>query len=54
LYAAVEGKDIEGVLRRREIAKTIFLKNRKSSIKGNSNHYCGTFAQAAQLLLEGK
>jgi hypothetical protein len=26
LYAAVEGKDIEGVLRRREIAKTIFLK----------------------------
>ena len=54
LYAAVEGKDIGGVLRRREIAKTIFPQK-------IGNHYlraiqtttAAPLAQAAQLLLEG-
>jgi saccharopine dehydrogenase-like NADP-dependent oxidoreductase len=54
LYAAVEGKDIEGVLRRHEIAKTIFPQK-------IGNHYlraiqittAAPLAQAAELLLEG-
>jgi saccharopine dehydrogenase-like NADP-dependent oxidoreductase len=53
LYAAVEGKDIEGVLRRREIAKTILpqkLGNQK--LRAIQTTTAAPLAQAAQLLLE--
>jgi saccharopine dehydrogenase-like NADP-dependent oxidoreductase len=55
LYAAVEGKDIEGVLRRREIAKTIFpQKIGNHQLRAIQTTTAAPLAQAAQLLLEGK
>jgi saccharopine dehydrogenase-like NADP-dependent oxidoreductase len=54
LYAAVEGKDIGGVLRRREIAKTIFpQKIGNHSLRAIQTTTAAPLAQAAQLLLEG-
>jgi saccharopine dehydrogenase-like NADP-dependent oxidoreductase len=55
LYAAIEGKDIEGVLRRREIAKTIRpqqIGNHK--LRAIQTTTAAPLAQAAQLLLEGR
>ncbi|SEB03444.1 Saccharopine dehydrogenase, NADP-dependent [Flavobacterium gillisiae] len=55
LYAAIEGKDIEGVLRRREIAKTIFpQKIGNHQLRAIQTTTAAPLAQAAQLLLEGK
>ncbi|WP_339921320.1 saccharopine dehydrogenase C-terminal domain-containing protein [uncultured Flavobacterium sp.] len=55
LYAAVEGKDIEGILRRREIAKTIFpQKIGNHQLRAIQTTTAAPLAQAAQLLLEGK
>lgn len=54
LYAAVEGKDAEGVLRRREIAKRILpLKVGKNQLRAIQTTTAAPLAQAAQLLLEG-
>lgn len=54
LYAAVEGKDAEGVLRRREIAKRILsLKIGKNQLRAIQTTTAAPLAQAAQLLLEG-
>jgi saccharopine dehydrogenase-like NADP-dependent oxidoreductase len=53
LYAAVEGKDIEGMLRRREISKTILpqmVGNQK--LRAIQTTTAAPLAQAAQLLLE--
>jgi saccharopine dehydrogenase-like NADP-dependent oxidoreductase len=53
LYAAVEGKDIEGVLRRREIAKTILpQKVGNHKLRAIQTTTAAPLAQAAQLLLE--
>lgn len=53
LYAAVEGKDIEGVLRRREIAKTILpQKVGKHYLRAIQTTTAAPLVQAAQLLLE--
>ena len=53
LYAAVEGKDIEGVLRRREIAKTILpLQVGKHYLRAIQTTTAAPLVQAAQLLLE--
>jgi saccharopine dehydrogenase-like NADP-dependent oxidoreductase len=53
LYAAVEGKDIEGVLRRREIAKTIIpQKVGNQKLRAIQTTTAASLAQAAQLLLE--
>ncbi|NGY37622.1 saccharopine dehydrogenase [Flavobacterium sp. XN-5] len=55
LYAAIEGKDIEGVLRRREIAKTILpQKIGNHQLRAIQTTTAAPLAQAAQLLLEGK
>lgn len=54
LYAAVEGKDAGGVLRRREIAKRILpLKVGKNQLRAIQTTTAAPLAQAAQLLLEG-
>lgn len=54
LYAAVEGKDAEGVLRRREMAKRILsLKVGKNQLRAIQTTTAAPLAQAAQLLLEG-
>lgn len=54
LYAAVEGKDSEGILRRREIAKRILpLKVGKNQLRAIQTTTAAPLAQAAQLLLEG-
>lgn len=54
LYAAVEGKDIEGVLRRREIAKTILPQTiGNHQLRAIQTTTAAPLAQAAQLLLEG-
>ncbi|MGO4818792.1 saccharopine dehydrogenase family protein [Flavobacterium sp. W22_SRS_FP1] len=53
LYAAVEGKDIEGVLRRREIAKTILpQKVGNHKLRAIQTTTAAPLAQVAQLLLE--
>lgn len=53
LYAAVEGKDSEGILRRREIAKRIFpQKVGKHQLRAIQTTTAAPLAQAAQLLLE--
>ncbi|WP_369765010.1 saccharopine dehydrogenase family protein [Flavobacterium sp. WC2429] len=53
LYAAVEGKDIEGVLRRREIAKTILpILVGKHYLRAIQTTTAAPLVQAAQLLLE--
>ncbi|PRZ22026.1 saccharopine dehydrogenase family protein [Flavobacterium granuli] len=54
LYAAVEGKDEEGILRRREIVKQILpLKVGKNQLRAIQTTTAAPLAQAAQLLLEG-
>lgn len=53
LYAAVEGKDADGVLRRREIAKCILpQKVGKHQLRAIQTTTAAPLAQAAQLLLE--
>lgn len=53
LYAAVEGKDSTGVLRRREIAKRIFSQRvGKHQLRAIQTTTAAPLAQAAQLLLE--
>lgn len=53
IYAAVEGKDIEGVLRRREIAKTILpLQVGKHYLRAIQTTTAAPLVQAAQFLLE--
>jgi saccharopine dehydrogenase-like NADP-dependent oxidoreductase len=53
LYAAVEGKDAEGILRRREIAKCILpQKVGKHRLRAIQTTTAAPLAQAAQLLLE--
>lgn len=53
LYAAVEGKDIEGTLRRREIAKIILpQKVGKYYLRAIQTTTAAPLVQAAQLLLE--
>jgi saccharopine dehydrogenase-like NADP-dependent oxidoreductase len=53
LYAAVEGKDAEGILRRREIAKCILpQKVGKHQLRAIQTTTAAPLAQAAQLLLE--
>ena len=53
LYAAVEGKDTDGVLRRREIAKCILpQKVGKHQLRAIQTTTAAPLAQAAQLLLE--
>ena len=53
LYAAVEGKDIEGVLRRREIAKTILpIQVGEYYLRAIQTTTAAPLVQAAQLLLE--
>jgi len=53
LYAAVEGKDIEDILRRREIAKTILpLQVGKQYLRAIQTTTAAPLVQAAQLLLE--
>jgi len=54
LYAAVEGKDNTGVLRRREIAKRIFpQKVGNHMLRAIQTTTAAPLAQTAQLLLEG-
>lgn len=54
LYAAVEGKDIKGVLRRREVAKRILpLKVGKHTLRAIQTTTAASLVQSAQLLLEG-
>lgn len=54
LYAAVEGKDSNGVLRRREIAKRIFpQKVGKHQLRAIQTTTAAPLAQTAQMLLEG-
>lgn len=53
LYAAVEGKDATGILRRREIAKRIFSQEvGKHKLRAIQTTTAAPLAQAAQLLLE--
>ena len=53
LYAAVEGKDASGILRRREIAKRIFSqKVGKHQLRAIQTTTATPLVQAAQLLLE--
>ncbi|HSD15596.1 MAG TPA: saccharopine dehydrogenase C-terminal domain-containing protein [Flavobacterium sp.] len=53
LYASVEGKDVSGVLRRREIAKLIFpQKVGNHQLRAIQTTTAAPLAQAAQLLLE--
>ncbi|MNX49691.1 Lysine 6-dehydrogenase [compost metagenome] len=53
LYAAVEGKDATGILRRREIAKRIFSqKVGKHQLRAIQTTTATPLVQAAQLLLE--
>jgi hypothetical protein len=53
LYAAVEGKDATGILRRREIAKCILpQKVGKHQLRAIQTTTAAPLAQAAQLLLE--
>jgi saccharopine dehydrogenase-like NADP-dependent oxidoreductase len=53
LYAAVEGKDIEGILRRREISRTILpQKVGNQKLRAIQITTAAPLAQAAQLLLE--
>lgn len=53
LYAAVEGKDAEGILRRREISKCILpQKVGKNQLRAIQTTTAAPLAQAAQLLLE--
>lgn len=53
LYAAVEGKDADGILRRREIAKCILpQKVGKHQLRAIQTTTAAPLAQAAQLLLE--
>ncbi|HEU4790021.1 MAG TPA: saccharopine dehydrogenase, partial [Flavobacterium sp.] len=53
LYAAVEGKDATGILRRREIAKRIFSqKVGKHKLRAIQTTTAAPLVQAAQLLLE--
>jgi saccharopine dehydrogenase-like NADP-dependent oxidoreductase len=53
LYAAVEGKDIEGVLRRREVSKRIFpQKVGNHKLRAIQSTTAAPLVQAAQLLLE--
>jgi saccharopine dehydrogenase-like NADP-dependent oxidoreductase len=53
LYAAVEGKDVEGTLRRREIAKKIRPKKiGKHTLRAIQTSTAVPLLQAAQLLLE--
>jgi saccharopine dehydrogenase-like NADP-dependent oxidoreductase len=53
LYAAVEGKDIEGVLRRREVSKHIFpQKVGNHQLRAIQITTAAPLVQAAQLLLE--
>ncbi|WP_413998020.1 saccharopine dehydrogenase family protein [Flavobacterium sp. W1B] len=53
LYAAVEGKDADGILRRREIAKRILpQKVGKNQLRAIQTTTAAPLAQAAQLLLE--
>jgi saccharopine dehydrogenase-like NADP-dependent oxidoreductase len=53
LYAAVEGKDSEGILRRREMAKCIFpQKVGNHQLRAIQTTTAAPLAQAAQLLLE--
>jgi saccharopine dehydrogenase-like NADP-dependent oxidoreductase len=53
LYAAVEGKDIEGVLRRREVSKRIFpQKVGNHQLRAIQTTTAAPLVQAAQLLLE--
>ena len=53
LYAAVEGKDATGILRRREIAKRILPQNvGKHQLRAIQTTTAAPLAQAAQLLLE--
>ncbi|MBG6111668.1 hypothetical protein IWX84_002555 [Flavobacterium sp. CG_9.10] len=53
LYAAVEGKDAEGILRRREIAKCILpQKVGKHQLRAIQTTTADPLPQAAQLLLE--
>lgn len=54
LYAAVEGKDNNGVLRRREISKRIFpQKVGKHQLRAIQTTTAAPLAQTAQMLLEG-
>jgi saccharopine dehydrogenase-like NADP-dependent oxidoreductase len=54
LYVAVEGKDSEGILRRREIAKRIFpQKVGKQQLRAIQTTTAAPLAQAAEFLLEG-
>lgn len=53
LYAAVEGKDIKGILRRREVAKCILpLKVGKHTLRAIQTTTAAPLVQSAQLLLE--
>jgi len=53
LYAAVEGKDASGILRRREIAKTIFpQKVGKHQLRAIQTTTAAPLVQSAQFLLE--
>ncbi|WP_016989482.1 saccharopine dehydrogenase family protein [Flavobacterium sp. ACAM 123] len=53
LYAAVEGKDIEGVLRKREVSKRIFpQKVGNHKLRAIQSTTAAPLVQAAQLLLE--
>jgi len=54
LYAAVEGKDASGILRRREISKKIFSqKVGKHQLRAIQTTTAAPLAQTAQMLLEG-
>ncbi len=54
LYAAVEGKDATGVLRRREVAKQILPQQvGKHQLRAIQTTTAAPLVQAAQLLLEG-
>lgn len=53
LYAAIEGKDIKGVLRRREVSKCILpLKVGKHTLRAIQTTTAAPLVQSAQLLLE--
>ena len=55
LYAAVEGKDAQGILRRKEIAKRILpQKVGKYQLRAIQTTTAAPLVQAAQLLLENK
>jgi hypothetical protein len=51
LYAAVEGKDIEGVLRRREVSSIYFLKSGNHQLRAIQTTTAAPLVQAAQYYL---